>query len=127
MGKGNIEDFYPLSPMQHGILFHTLYAPHSGMYCEQLSCTFKGNLNIPIFKRSWQQVSDRHPSLRTAFVWEGIKEPVQVVNRQVQLPWVQHDWQNLSPVEQQQQLETLLQADREQGFELSKAPLMRLT
>ncbi|MBW4575237.1 MAG: amino acid adenylation domain-containing protein [Aphanothece sp. CMT-3BRIN-NPC111] len=127
MGKGNIEDFYPLSPMQQGILFHTLYAPHSGMYCEQLSCTFKGSLNIPIFQRSWQQVSDRHPSLRTAFVWEGIKEPVQVVNRQVQLPWVQHDWQNLSPVEQQQQLETLLQADREQGFELSKAPLMRLT
>jgi len=127
MGKRNknIEDFYPLSPMQQGILFHTLYAPESGVYCEQLSCILQGELNIEVFKRTWQQVL-RHPALRTAFVWQGLKEPVQVVYRQVELPWQQQDWRGLSAIEQQAQLETFLESDRSLGFDLSKAPLMRL-
>ena len=41
MGKGNVEDFYPLSPMQQGMLFHTLYSPNSGVYFEQLTCTLR--------------------------------------------------------------------------------------
>ncbi|BAZ30183.1 amino acid adenylation domain-containing protein [Cylindrospermum sp. NIES-4074] len=126
MSKGNVQDFYPLSPMQQGMLFHTLYSPESGVYCEQLSCTLQGELNISAFQRAWQQILDRHPCLRTAFVWEGIKEPVQVVQRQVSLPWQQLDWRDLAVTAQQQQLEEFSQAEREKGFELRKAPLMRL-
>jgi hypothetical protein len=44
--KRNIESIYPLSPMQQGMLFHTLYAPESGVYCEQTSCSLNGNLKI---------------------------------------------------------------------------------
>ncbi|HEY9871799.1 MAG TPA: amino acid adenylation domain-containing protein [Candidatus Obscuribacterales bacterium] len=127
MNKNNIADIYPLSPMQQGMLFHTVYDPKSGMYCEQMSCTIQGNLNVNLFRRAWQQVLDRHPILRTSFIWEGIKEPVQVVNRQVTLPWQEYDWQGVSGSEQQEKLEFFLQADQQQDFELKQAPLMRLT
>lgn len=127
MSSKNIEAAYPLSPMQQGMLFHTLYEPEPGMYFEQLSCTLKGSLNVLAFQQAWQQVVDRHPALRTAVVWNNIEKPLQVVGRRVSLPWQQYDWRGLSPVEQQQKLEVFLQTDRQQGFQLSKAPLMRLT
>ncbi|MEG4634885.1 condensation domain-containing protein, partial [Microcoleus sp. AR_TQ3_B6] len=127
MKSKNIETAYPLSPMQEGMLFHTIYAPESGMYFEQLSCTIKGNFNVSAFQQAWQQVLDRHPALRTAFVWDKIEKPLQVVGRRVSLPWQQFDWRGLSSVEQQEKLEAFLQADRKRGFQLFKAPLMRLT
>ncbi|MHC5747096.1 MAG: amino acid adenylation domain-containing protein [Nostoc sp.] len=123
----NIEDFYPLSPMQQGILYHSLAAPKSGNYFEQFSWTLQGKLNITPFHRAWQHVVERHSILRSCFVWEGLKEPVQVVHRQVTLPWEEYNWQHLSPDEQQQKLEVFLQSDRSSGLELTQPPLMRLT
>ncbi len=124
MGNSDFEDFYPLSPAQQGILFHTLYAPRSGMYHEQLSCVLQGDLKVEQFQQAWQTVCDRHPILRTSFVWQGIKEPVQVVHHRVLLAWQQLDWQCVSDSEP---LERLLKADQAQGFDLTQAPLMRFT
>lgn len=126
MNQKNIEDIYPLSPMQQGMLFHSLYAPKSGMYVEQLSLKLHGNLDIAAFKLAWQEVLNRHSVLRTAFVWENLEKPLQVVGRQVSLPWQQLDWREIPTNEQQQQLEALLETEQKRGFELSKAPLMNL-
>ncbi|NJO98948.1 MAG: AMP-binding protein, partial [Pleurocapsa sp. CRU_1_2] len=123
----NIEDFYPLSPLQQGILFHSLADSESGVYFEQSSLNLKGTLNVKAFHLAWQKVIKRHSILRTSFVWEDLKEPVQIVHRQVNLPWQEYDWQHLSPKEQQQKLQSFLQSDRAIGFELKQAPLMRLT
>ena len=127
MGKHNrnIESIYPLSPMQQGMLFHTLYAPESGVYCEQMSCSLNENLNVSAFKQAWQQVVQRYPVLRTLFVWRHRKEPLQVVRARVTLPWVEEDWRGWSPLEQQGRLEAFLEADRVRGFDLGQAPLMR--
>jgi amino acid adenylation domain-containing protein len=122
----NIEDFYPLSSMQQGLLFHSLAEPTSGSYFEQFSYTLRGNLNIAAFNYAWQQVLNRHPILRTCFVWEGLKEPVQLVHRQVTIPFLHHDWQHLSSDQQQEKIEVFLQSDRFQGFDLKVPPLMRL-
>ncbi|WP_231295569.1 non-ribosomal peptide synthetase [Gloeocapsa sp. PCC 7428] len=126
MGMQNVEDFYPLSPMQQGLLFHTLSAPDTGVYFNQLVCTLVGQLNIPVFERVWQQVIQRHSILRTCFRWEGIKEPVQIVLRQVQLPLKHYNWQDLSSTEQQEKLAAFLESDRTLGLDLTQAPLMRL-
>jgi amino acid adenylation domain-containing protein len=123
----NIEAIYPLSPMQQGILFHTLYALEPGTYCAQWSCALHGHLDVSAFMRAWQRVVDRHPALRTAFHWESDDEPFQVVYRQVALPWRQHDWRSMSAVKQERQIEDFLREDRAQDFALSQAPLMRLT
>jgi amino acid adenylation domain-containing protein/thioester reductase-like protein len=124
--RQNIEDIYPLSPMQEGMLFESLYAPDSGVYFEQITCILTGNLDVKTFEQAWQQVVARHPVFRTAFLWESLSQPVQVVYRQVNVTVEIYDWQELSALEQQQQLETFLDSERQQGLHLSLAPLMRL-
>lgn len=126
MSSANIEDIYALAPMQQGMLFHSLYAPRSGVYVEQLHCRLDGELDAKAFADAWQRVIDRHPSLRTAFVWEDLDEPVQVVCRTAPLSPERHDWRGLSEVEQGEQLRTFLETDRSRGFELTQAPLIRL-
>ena len=85
----NVEDIYPLSPVQQGMLFHALYDPKAGVYLEQMTFTLHGDLNASAFQRAWQRIVERHPVLRTAFVWQGLEEPMQVVRQNVKLPWKQ--------------------------------------
>jgi amino acid adenylation domain-containing protein len=124
--KRSVEAIYPPSPTQQGMLFHSLLAPESGVYVEQLSCVLRGDLDIPAFERAWQLVVDRHSALRTAFAWKSTNKILQVVQRQVAIPLRQEDWRGSSADEQAARLAALLHADRVQGFDLAQAPLMRL-
>jgi hypothetical protein len=126
MNSKNIEDIYPLSPMQQGILFHCLYTPTSRVYVQQLSFDLHGNLNVSALEQAWQQVVDRHSVLRTAFMWEKTEQPLQVVGRHLKLTLEKYDWRELSLLEQKTQLEAFALLERKSGFKLSKAPLMRL-
>ena len=122
----NVADIYPLSSTQLGILFHTIQAPHSGVYFYQFVCTLTGELDRFAFIQAWQRVVAAQPVLKTAFIWEEMDEPLQIVRQHVEIPYNYENWQHLSPVEQQTQLASLLQSDRQRGFNLAKAPLMRL-
>ncbi len=124
--KTNVEAFYPLSPLQQGMLFHTLEAPTSGVYFEQSRWTLEGPLDAAALRRAWQRVADRHPVLRTTFVWQGVKEPVQVVQRAVTVPFEAQDWRGLDPATQAKRLTEYLAADRARGFDLARGPLLRL-
>jgi non-ribosomal peptide synthase protein (TIGR01720 family) len=121
-----VEDVYPLSPLQQGLLFHTLYAPQSAVYFEQLSCRMEGALEVEAFRAAWQEVVRRHPILRTGFEWEGLGQPVQVVRRQVELEWEQEDWSGYGEQEVESRLQELLEEDRRRGFDLRRGPLMRV-
>lgn len=123
----NIEDIYELTPLQQGMLFHTLLEPESGVYFVQMSLPFSGEFNAHEFRRAWQQVLDRHPILRTSFHWDDIEKPLQVVHRNVELPFHELDWRELPPNVQEERLEAFLKEDQRQGFELSEAPLVRMT
>jgi amino acid adenylation domain-containing protein len=123
----NIEAIYPLSPMQQGMLFHSLYTPESGVYFEQLCFTLHGDLDVAAFERAWQHLIDRHPALRTVFAWETRDKPLQVVRRHATLPWTTHNWRDLAPDAQQRQLTAWLKDDQARGFDLHQVPLMRLT
>ncbi|HYO55497.1 condensation domain-containing protein, partial [Archangium sp.] len=122
----SVEDIYPLSPLQQGMLFHALLSPELAMYFGQAVWRFGGSLNIPAFRRAWQEVVDRNPILRTGLFWEGLSEPLQVVHPRVELPWQELDWRGLSPTQQQARLESFLEEDRSRGFELSRPPLTRV-
>ena len=119
-----ISDIYELSPMQQGMLFHSLYNSTSGMYCEQRSCLLKGELSVSAFKQAWQAVIDRHTILRTAFYWEEVENPLQVVYQRVELPWIEYDWRGLTKTEQEEKLTAFLVNEQEKGFTLDHAPLM---
>ncbi|HEV2864154.1 MAG TPA: amino acid adenylation domain-containing protein, partial [Pyrinomonadaceae bacterium] len=125
--RPEVESVYPLSPMQEGMLFHTLYAPESGVYLVQTVYPMRGRLDASAFGRAWQAVVNRHAALRTSFVWEDLKKPVQVVERKVKVNLSQLDWRDSSPDERERRLQEFLSEDRARGFDLSAPPLMRLT
>jgi len=122
---GNVEDIYPLSPAQQGLLFHSLYAPRSAMYVAQLALGLRGHLDMASFARAWQLMIDRHAALRTTFAWENLDEPLQVVHRSARLTLFEADWRALPTAERSERLEAFLQADLHRDFELFASPPMR--
>ena len=74
----DVNEGYPLSPMQQGMLFHSLSAPHSGVDIEQILCTLSEELNVAAFRQAWERVVERHSILRTGFRVAGL-EPQQEV------------------------------------------------
>jgi len=123
----DIEDIYPLSPMQEAMLFHRLYAPVSELYFHQSSVRLEGTLDVPAFERAWQQIASRHQILRTSFAWEGVTHPVQIVHRETRIPLDHQDWRELSAGEQRERLNSWLAQERTCGFDLAQAPLMRIS
>ncbi|MEO7330086.1 MAG: condensation domain-containing protein, partial [Minicystis sp.] len=126
MSRKNVEDIYPLSPMQRGMLFHTLYAEEPGVYFVAHAFTLLGPLDIGAFFRAFQEVVDRHAVLRTAFLWERREEPLQVVRERVRLPTTTEDLRALSPEEQTERLRLFSDEDRRRGFDPTRPPLLRV-
>ncbi len=121
-----IEDIYPLSPMQEGMLYHSLLEPDSGYYFEQYQCLFKANIDAEIFKDAWQYVVDRNPILRTGFFWDGLKTNLQVVYSQREISFSYHDMSAYNSDDQDDKLNLILSEDKSLLFELDSAPLMRI-
>ncbi|MEO8334159.1 MAG: amino acid adenylation domain-containing protein [bacterium] len=124
-GRGDIEDVYPLVPMQR--LFLGYADPASDPGFEQWRYRLRGPLDVAALHAAWDLVTARHAIFRTAFVSKVSSEPMQVVRRDVVLPWAEYDLRALSTAEQEHKLAGLLAADRASGFAFDRAPLMRIT
>ncbi|MGW1433571.1 condensation domain-containing protein, partial [Streptomyces sp. NPDC002431] len=126
MSAHNVEDVYGLSPLQFGMLYHSLEdTSDTRPYMVQMAEEFSGPLDEKLFGGAWQQLVDRHSILRSAFVWEGVSEPVQVVQRSAPLPFEMRDLRGLP--DQEERLSAFLAEDWDRGFDLSRAPLVRVT
>jgi natural product biosynthesis luciferase-like monooxygenase protein/amino acid adenylation domain-containing protein/non-ribosomal peptide synthase protein (TIGR01720 family)/FkbM family methyltransferase len=120
-----IEDLYPLSPLQQGLLFHTLNAS-GGVYCVQVSCTIDGDVDEAAFQDAWQSVVNRHPALRTTFLVEDLDQALQRVHKGVSIELRREDWRRPEESEWRQRLAAVLAEDRERLFDLSRPPLQRI-
>ncbi|WP_296261737.1 MULTISPECIES: non-ribosomal peptide synthetase [unclassified Pseudomonas] len=122
----DIEDILPLAPMQQGILLHSLLEQGNGIYLMQDQYEVGSEVDFQAFTFAWQQVVQRHPALRTAF--HGLESGVQrqVVMRRVPSPAQLIDLSHLSRDAAEAELEEVLAAEREQGFDFARAPLLRL-
>nr|WP_030410856.1 non-ribosomal peptide synthetase [Streptomyces sp. NRRL S-1448] len=131
-GRG-IEDLYPLTPLQEGMLFHRLVGGDDGagaggdVYLDQAALLLDGVTEPETFARAWQRVADRTPVLRTSVVWEGVPAPLQIVHRRATVPIVHLDWRDLDEAARTDRLARLRADDLAQGLDLGTAPLMRLT
>ncbi|MEO7330150.1 MAG: amino acid adenylation domain-containing protein, partial [Minicystis sp.] len=125
--RKNIEDVYPLSPLQEGLLFHSLYAEGEGAYVSQLDWAVRGSFDVRAFERAFQRLIDHHGSLRTFFVWEGIPRPVQVVCKQATLTLDFRDLRALPPEARMERLRAFANDSHRREFDLSRAPLLRIT
>ncbi|MEH6979171.1 amino acid adenylation domain-containing protein, partial [Bacillus pseudomycoides] len=127
---GEVIDIYGLSPLQKGILFHTLYDQddeHSFSYIVQVGFLLGGRLDVATFEKAWEYVIHRHEILRSVFVWEEVEKPLQAVYQRLPFTIRREDWSALSCGEREKKLHQFLNDDRRKGFSLDEAPLMRIT
>lgn len=122
-GRGDIEDIHPLSPMQS--LFFSVNPGVKLSEFDQWQCTLRGQLEVATFQRAWHETVRRHSILRATIHGDELSEPVQIVHREVLLPWLIEDWRGWSPQEQTERWSTFLAKDREQPLILTEAPVMR--
>jgi amino acid adenylation domain-containing protein len=122
-----LEDAYPLSPLQHGMLTNGLRNPGTGVDVEQYIFELRETLDLPNLKHACQCVADRHAILRTSFRWKDLEEPHQEVHTRIELPWKLQDFYRIEIAERDKHFADLLRADRRRSFDLACAPLWRLT
>jgi len=120
----NIEHILPLSPMQSGMLYHSLLDRHNQEYITQLKWTIQQDQRELItpssLEQSWQTIVNRHPILRTAFYYAGHNiPPCQIVLKQATIHL------EMVNVKNKEELYSWLKKDRQRGFDLTTAPLMR--
>ncbi|MCB9251757.1 MAG: non-ribosomal peptide synthase/polyketide synthase, partial [Flavobacteriales bacterium] len=124
--KDLIEDIYPLSGLQEGLLFHSLYNNNAGSYVEQLNCDIR-DLDIAVFQKSWDHILDSFSILRTGFFTKIFSDSFQVVYKKVSLPIYKEDLSQLNQEDQETFISDYLNKDIEKGFDMSLAPLMRIS
>ncbi|QWF85968.1 non-ribosomal peptide synthetase [Amycolatopsis sp. CA-230715] len=122
-----VEDVYPLTPMQTGMLFDTLTADDKSVYLFQFTVLLDGVAEHAALGRAWQRVVERVPVLRTSVLWEGVDQPLQVVHRDARMPVTELDWRAEAPAECERRLAELLAGDRAAGVDFATAPLARVT
>ncbi len=126
MSKPKVEAIYPLTFMQQTLLLHKLHESEDQGFL-QVICKLGGPLDVDLLKTSWQHCVMRHWALRASVHWEKIKKPVQIIHPESQMPWTVHDVTGLSDRAQRKKVEALKKEDRDQGFDLTKAPISRLS
>jgi amino acid adenylation domain-containing protein/non-ribosomal peptide synthase protein (TIGR01720 family) len=120
-----IEDLYALSPMQS--LFYSMHGMASAVGLEEWRFEIRGALQPGPFRRAWEHLLERHAMLRTAFTTPAFGETLQIVEKSVNLPWREEDLRGRSAEEQETRIQALAGLERIQGFDLARAPLLRLT
>ncbi len=119
----DLENVYPLSPIQ--TLFFSANQGDAHTAFDQWHCTLNGPLDVPAFQRAWQETVRRHSVLRSTIHGEGLREPMQIVHRDVELPWTMLDWRGKIDSTLQDRWHAFLKQDMARPLSLAKAPAMR--
>jgi len=123
--QDTIKDIYPLTPLQNGMLFHTLSEQSLGMYVNQSLVELDGELDVTALESAWQWVINQHDMLRTGFIWQQLDEPIQYVVKESQVDWQNINYLGKIASEAEAELKILAEQEVDTGFELNKAGLMR--
>ncbi|MDQ4104739.1 MAG: amino acid adenylation domain-containing protein, partial [Actinomycetota bacterium] len=127
VGDGRrVEDVFRLTSLQAGMVFHHLVDADSAAYVDQLRLRLSGVSDAQALGVACQRVADRTATLRSAVVWEGVDEPLQVVYRHVVVPIRYYDWRGLSAEQRERELAQVVAQDRAAGMDLAVAPLLRV-
>ncbi|MDR6232875.1 non-ribosomal peptide synthase/polyketide synthase [Pseudomonas oryzihabitans] len=121
-----IEDIYPLTPMQEGLLLHTLLEPGEGLYFMQDRYRIDSALDHERFAQAWSAVVARHEALRASFVWNAGETMLQVIQRPEALDVEMLDWRGRPAESQERDLQALLERERRAGFALLERPPFHL-
>ena len=124
-GRTGVQDVYPLSSMQYGMLFHSLLQPGSAVYYEQTTLYLAGSVDPDALRRAFDHLVAQQPVLRTAFALE--QDPaVQIVVSSCAVPWTRHDFSARTAEDAERELSDLRSQRQQQGFAPQRAPLLRV-
>jgi thioesterase domain-containing protein/acyl carrier protein len=123
--KANVDAIHPLNFLQQALLFHSLQEDIDQGFL-RVKCVLKGEINVEAFQNAWQKNFQRHEVLRTSVHWENLEKPVQVVHKEVMLPFTFYDWSENSEAEQKSKFDELINSDGEESLNLTKAPVLRI-
>jgi amino acid adenylation domain-containing protein/non-ribosomal peptide synthase protein (TIGR01720 family) len=128
--RGPVSDIYPLSPMQQGLLFHSVYAvDRSSLYAIQIHTRIEATLDVEAFRQAWRAVVARHDVLRTGFVWKRTGEPLQIVYEAVDpddSACAVEDWRAVPVAQQEARQLGYLAEEQRRGFDFERPPLARI-
>jgi hypothetical protein len=114
----SLEDILPPSPLQEGLLFHTLYDTRApDLYTVQLALDLEGQLDESALKAAVHSLMQRHASLRASFHHENLSQPAQIIMSELEPAWQAIDLSLL--------MEQILAEDRARRFDLASPPLLR--
>ncbi|PUZ30106.1 non-ribosomal peptide synthase domain TIGR01720/amino acid adenylation domain-containing protein [Chitinophaga costaii] len=125
--RPGLQDIYPLSPLQEGIIFHSIYQHTPGAYIVQFSCDFTNGIDIEKLQTAWAVIIQKHTVLRTGFVTDTFDRPVQYVMENVSLPVTVLDYRYMQESLMAAALDVFLTNDRQMPFNLDEPPLFRIT
>lgn len=122
----DVEAAYPLTMLQAGMIFHTELNPEAGVYHDIFSHHVRAPYDPDALRIALESLAQQHTVLRTSFAFEGFGEPLQLVQRRVEVPLHVADLRNLSSTEQDQFLREHLESIKKQRFDWSQAPLFAI-
>ncbi|MEJ8655376.1 amino acid adenylation domain-containing protein [Streptomyces sp. MS1.AVA.4] len=127
LAPGRIEDVWPLAPLQEGLFFHSTYDDSAlDVYTVHESFDFAARVDADRLRAAARTLLRRNPSLRAGFTSEGLRQPVQFIVRDPQVPLEEADLSGLSPAEQDLRLTELMDAERTSRFDLTRPLLFRM-
>jgi amino acid adenylation domain-containing protein/non-ribosomal peptide synthase protein (TIGR01720 family) len=126
--NGVLQSAFPLTPLQEGMLFHSISFPQNDVYCTQVCLRFMAHdFDVSHFKNVWASMIAKYDVFRTQYVWENREKPFQVVYTQQKPQWGELNWQEYSEVKKEQYYQEFLAKDRQQSFDFTKNGLYRLS
>ncbi|HEX7332939.1 MAG TPA: amino acid adenylation domain-containing protein [Pyrinomonadaceae bacterium] len=120
-----VEDAYPLTRLQAGMIFHSEYSPETPIYHDIMSVQIRARLDASAMRATIAELIRRHPILRTSFALTGYSTPLQLVHREVDPPLEIEDLSHLSAAELEAVLVNDLEAEKGKSFQWDQAPLIR--
>jgi fengycin family lipopeptide synthetase D len=127
LNKKNVKDIYSLTPMQEGILYHSLLNKESHAYFEQVILNIEGKLDLKYLEESFNTLIQRYEILRTIFVYKKVKKPFQVVLKAQRAAIYFKNIVELPEAEKKAFIEEFKINDAQSGFDLTKDVLIRLS
>lgn len=122
----DLEDAYPLTMLQAGMIFHSELNPGSGVFHNMFSYHVRAPYNPDAMRTALESVVQRHAALRTSFVLDTFSEPLQLVVPRVDVPLHVSDLRDLSPEDQEKFLREHLESEKNRDFDLTRAPLLKI-
>ncbi|MBL7727952.1 MAG: amino acid adenylation domain-containing protein, partial [Dinghuibacter sp.] len=122
----DVQDVYPMSPMQEGMSLHILLGEDKADYFAQVKCTLKGTLVPEQVQQAMNQLVKRHEVLRTVFITGGFNRGLQVVLPQREIEFSYADITRLNDEEKQNTIEHYCRNDKQRAFDITRDVLMRL-